>query len=262
MSIDATKVRLKGEEQVDADGNRSYETEFRDAKIAAISALNWNDKREHASCTDSSYVSGIEYADQFFQRVEMQRRCGDLPTMRLVFIADGANWIWDRVDDLANDNSLCILDFYHATEHVSDLCKALFGEGTDSYGQHYHQWRTMLWDGHVGKFISELKQMRDDGRGHAQRDLIQGQINYFQENSQRMDYQLYRSMYLPIGSGTVESGCKNVIGSRLKQSGMTWSPAGADGMLQIRCSIKSSRFKKDFASILHPATVTPLAEAA
>ena len=120
----------------------------------------------------------------------------------------------------------------------------------------------MLWDGHVGKLLSELKQRRDDGRHQAHHDLIQGQINYFQQNAQRMDYQLYRSMRLPIGSGTVESGCKNVIGSRLKQTGMTWSPTGADGMLQIRSSLKSSRFKHDFASLLHPTIVEPLLEAA
>ena len=182
--------------------------------------------------------------------------------MRLVFIADGANWIWDRVGDLANDHSWCILDFYHGSEHLSDLCKALFGEDTDAYWQRYHQWRDMLWDGHVGKLLSELKQRRDDGRHQVHRDLIQAQINYFQHNAQRMDYQLYRSMRLPIGSGTVESGCKNVIGSRLKQTGMTWSPTGADGMLQIRSSLKSSRFKHDFASLLHPTILEPLPEAA
>ena len=109
----------------------------------------------------------------------MQRRCRDHPKMRLVFIADGANWIWDRVGDLANDHSWCILDFYHASEHLSDLCKALFGEGTDAYWQRYHQWRDMLWDGHVGKLLSEVKQRRDDGCHQVHRDLIQAQINYF-----------------------------------------------------------------------------------
>ena len=65
-----------------------------------------------------------------------------------------------------------------------------------------------------------------------------------------MDYQSYRSLRLPIGSGTVESGCKNVIGSRLKQGGMTWSQPGAEGKLQIRSSLKSLRFKGDFSDLL------------
>ena len=115
-----------------------------------------------------------------------------------------------------------------------DLCKALYGEGSESYWQHYRGWRDLLWDGQVGKLIDELKQLRDGTRRTAQGDLIQGQISYFEENAQRMDYRSYRSMRLPIGSGTVESACKNVIASRLKQGGMTWSQSGADGMLQIR----------------------------
>ena len=53
-----------------------------------------------------------------------------------------------------------------------------------------------------------------------------------------------------IGSGTIESACKNVIGGRLKQGGMTWSPSGAKGMLQIRSSIKSGRFYTDFKRAL------------
>jgi hypothetical protein len=61
-----------------------------------------------------------------------------------------------------------------------------------------------------------------------------------------MRYDKYRRMRLPIGSGTIESGCKNVIGGRMKQGGMTWSEEGAAGMLQIRCSIASGRLLKDF----------------
>ncbi len=60
-------------------------------------------------------------------------------------------------------------------------------------------------------------------------------------------------MKLPIGSSTIESACKNVIGGRLKQEGMTWSPSGAEGMLQIRPSIKSGRFYNDFKRTLQNA---------
>ena len=78
----------------------------------------------------------------------------------------------------------------------------------------------------LGKLIDELKQLRDGTRRTAQGDLIQGQISYFEENAQRMDYRSYRSMRLPIGSGTVESACRNVIASRLKQGGMTSTSDG------------------------------------
>ncbi len=61
-----------------------------------------------------------------------------------------------------------------------------------------------------------------------------------------MHYDRYRERHLPIGSGTVQSVYKNVIGGRMKQGGMTWSEKGADGMIQLRCSIESRRFLNNF----------------
>ena len=59
VSVDARKVRVKGQERVDAEARRRYEPEFRDAKIAAISALSWDDKQKQASRTDSTYASSM-----------------------------------------------------------------------------------------------------------------------------------------------------------------------------------------------------------
>ena len=84
-------------------------------------------------------------------------------------------------------------------------------------------------------------------------DFLLGQIYYFTENRQKMRYDEYRAQRLPIGSGTIESACKNVIAGRMKRGGMTWSPIGADGMVQIRCSLTSHRFEADFKEILAPA---------
>jgi hypothetical protein len=98
-----------------------------------------------------------------------------------------------------------------------------------------------------------LHQLRDSLRYATHRDFIQGEINYFTENKERMRYDIYRASKLPIGSGTIESACKNVIGGRMKQGGMSWSEAGADGMLQIRSSIASGRLLKDFLLTLDRA---------
>ena len=68
-----------------------------------------------------------------------------------------------------------------------------------------------------------------------------------------MRYDHYRACRLPIGSGTIESACKNVIGGRMKQGGMSWSEAGANGMLQIRFSIASGRLLQDFLATLDHA---------
>jgi hypothetical protein len=252
VSIDATKVREKQGEYVDSSGKKRYEIGFRDVKVGVVSEVGWDAARSEAFCSRSSYVGAIEYADDFFQRVwvEMNRRSDDAEKARIVFLADGANWIWDRVPDLANEQSVLILDFYHATEHLSSVCKELYGEQTDQYWQHFTPWRKAFLDGKVEEVIAELKRIRGKCRGQK-RHSLQGQINYFEEYKDKMRYDQYKAMKLPIGSGTVESSCKNVIAARMKQGGMTWSESGAEGMLQIRTS--SKRFLKDFRSTLRKA---------
>ena len=254
VSIDATKVREKQGETVDDSGKKKYKIGFRDAKIGAISEVGWDPVRSEAYCTASSYVGGIEHADEFFPRVwvEMNRRARNPEKLRIVFLGDGAPWIWDRVPDLKNSQSVCILDFYHATERLSEICKEFYGEQTEQYWQQFSRWRDWFLEGKVETVIAELKQMRGKCKG-KKRHFLQGHISYFEENKERMHYDQYMAMKLPIGSGTIESACKNVIGARMKQGGMTWSESGAEGMLQIRASLGSERFLQDFRSTLRRA---------
>ena len=68
------------------------------------------------------------------------------------------------------------------------------------------------------------------------------EIHYFQTNRHRMRYGEFRALGYPIGSGTVESACKQVIGARLKQAGMCWSKAGAQAVLNLRTQLLSGRW--------------------
>ena len=248
VCIDAGKAPTKGDERIDDDKRRRYDREFRDVKVASVSALEWDEVNQESRCRNSSYVLGIEHADQFFQRiwVEMNRRSPAVSELPLVFIGDGADWIWRRVGDLDNERSRHILDFCHAADHLAVVCKAVDGEGTDRFHERFQRWRTTLREGGASELMAELKQLRDTAADAKQRNLIQGEINYFNANRGRMHYRQYREQHLPIGSGTVESACKNVVAARMKQSGMTWTLAGARHMLQIRASLMSSRFASDF----------------
>ena len=95
VSIDATKVREKQGQYVDDAGEKRYKIGFRDAKIGAISEVGWNPLRSEAYCTSSSYVGGIEHADEFSPRVwvEMNRRAQKPEKIPIVFLGDGAPWI-------------------------------------------------------------------------------------------------------------------------------------------------------------------------
>ena len=244
VCIDAGKVPTKGNERIDDDKRKRYDREFRAVKVASISALEWDEVREQAHCSNTSYVLGIEHADEFFERiwVEMNRRSHDLTQLRLVFIGDGAEWIWNRVPALKHADSVLILDFCHAVEHL-EVCKVLYGPGTAQFDTQLKQWRARLREGGGAAVIYDLEQLRDAHREHG--DELQGALNYFAANRKRMNYRQYRQDHLPIGSGTVESACKNVVAARLKGSGMTWTLEGAQHMLQLRASIMSARFADD-----------------
>jgi hypothetical protein len=252
ISIDATKVRQKLGEKLTKGGKKRYEIGFKDAKVAAVSSVLWDKQRGEASCVDSSYVCAVEEADEFFKRiwVEMQRRGVDPESQRLLFLGDGAAWIWNRTKDLGNKRSIEILDFYHACEYLSDLCKVLYGEQTQEYWRHFKGWTKMFYRSQAAAVIEALKEIQKNTRDEQTLKPLLLAIDHFQNNLPRMDYRLYRRLKLPIGSGTVESACKNVIGGRMKGGGMTWSDYGADGMLQIRSSQESDRFESDFRQLL------------
>ena len=252
VSIDATKVREKLGEKRTRGGRKKYTMGFKDVKVATVSRVRWDAGRGEARCEDTSYVCAQEEADEFFQRiwVEMQRRGVDPESQPLVFIGDGAEWIWNRVKDLRNTKSIEILDFYHAADYLSKTCKELYGEETPDYWAHYPRWTKLLWRGKATVVIEELTQMLAAAPTDERRKALRLAIGYLKDHLPRMDYPRYRRMRLPIGSGTVESACKNVIGGRMKLGGMTWSPRGADGMAQIRASLQSGRFESDFRTLL------------
>jgi hypothetical protein len=256
VSIDATKVREKLGEEIGSGGRKRYIIGFKDAKVATVSEVRWDKRRNEAKCVNTSYISAEEHADDFFKRiwVEMNRRSKDLSCQPIVFLGDGAEWIWNRTGDLANEMSIFILDFYHASEHLADLCKVLYGEETEEFWRYFNRWTDLFYRGKVRKVIDQMRKIMVDTRKQSTLKSLLGEINYFEENKDKMLYDKYRKMKLPIGSGTVESACKNVIGGRMKGGGMIWSPLGADGMLQIRSSVESGRFYFDFKQTLKMAS--------
>ena len=104
----------------------------------------------------------------------------------LVILGDGASWIWARAADLAESGQKVwyILDFW-ACDHLADKQEALRHRAIACY----ERWRSLLWQGCVAAVIKELKELHASGRYTDKQCYdIQGEINYFTENKERMDY--------------------------------------------------------------------------
>jgi hypothetical protein len=79
-------------------------------------------------------------------------------------------------------------------------------------------------------------------------DKLRTEADYFERNAARMRYPQFRRQKLFVGSGVIEAGCKTVIGSRLKQSGMFWTLRGAKAIIALRCNRLSGKFEDYWAA--------------
>jgi hypothetical protein len=83
-------------------------------------------------------------------------------------------------------------------------------------------------------------------------EKLRTEADYFEKNAERMRYPQFRRQHLFVGSGVIEAGCKTVIGSRLKQSGMFWTVRGANAIIALRCCHLNDRFE-DYCETRRPA---------
>jgi hypothetical protein len=143
--------------------------------------------------------------------------------------ADGAEWIWNLAADYFPD-SVQIVDWYHACQHLAQAADALYAEDKESAQRWFQQRQDDLFQGHIVAITRPLDQAG-----------LSDQAHYFHTHKRRMQYQAFREEGYPIGSGTVESEIKQ-FKARLTGSGMRWSRPAAEQMLVIRGAVLDHSF--------------------
>lgn len=106
-----------------------------------------------------------------------------------------------------------------------------------------------LWWGHTPKVINAIEQLVH--HNPSQVDALHSQAGYFRHNQRRMQFQEFQEEGYPVGSGTVESGCKQLVGKRMKGPGMRWSRPGAENILALRTELLSDRWDQAWL-LTHP----------
>jgi hypothetical protein len=146
-------------------------------------------------------------------------RRGVSEAQEVVAIGDGAHWIWNLVEEHF-PRAIQIVDWYHASEYIWKVAHAVYGEGSDLAKQWAKDRLDELWEGQVDELLRHCQEHASAG------EAVQQAITYYTNNKDRMRYPEYRAKGLQIGSGTVESGCKHVIGARLSGRGPVRVPRG------------------------------------
>lgn len=249
IEVDGTGVpmvaaELAGRRGKQADGS----AKTREVKLASVFTQICTDAeggpmRDHQS---TSYIGGFETAADFGARVRSEAfRRGLGRAQQVVFIGDGAAWIWE-LQRVNFPDAVAILDRYHALEHLHTLCLGLCGgQGPEALARIKEQW-IKLWDeDRIDEMIEAARARRASlGPAHDPDARLAGEIEYFHKHRNRMRYGTYRKLGYFYGSGVVEAGCKSVIGARLKQSGMFWTQTGAENVLALRCALLSHRWEQ------------------
>jgi len=204
------------------------------------------DRVELAHAVNNSYVAHLGGPEFFGEMVwaEATRRDWTQAADREV-IGDGAPWIWNLAADHFYD-SCQVVDWYHATEHLAKAGHLLKGEGSVAEKRWYNARETKLFQGRAVEIAHELEVAA--GARPSEAKALEKAARYFRKYERRMNYQEMREDGWAIGSGMVESACKQ-FKARFAGPGMHWSRAGAEKLIPVRAAIMSRRFDELWSDV-------------
>jgi hypothetical protein len=146
-----------------------------------------------------------------------------------------------------------VVDYYHASERLTKIADCLkFGKAKLSREDWLERMRKMLTEqgghGRVMRSVSKMK--RRYGIKRNKKKDFDSAIGYLQNQKRFMNYFAMREKQFPIGSGVVESACKQIVSERMKLSGMRWKAAGAQAVMTLRSIKLSNIWREVFGMML------------
>lgn len=155
-------------------------------------------------------------------------------------IGDGAVWIWRLADDRFK-GARQRLDFYHAVEHLAAVGRALFGEDQGKLKAWLKPLVRQLKSESAVKVVEQLQDILSQLPKGESAQAVQKELNYFHEHQQRMDYRAGCRRGEPIGSGAIESTCRQAQ-CRFKRPGQYWTSQGDEALLCLETFWRNGRW--------------------
>jgi hypothetical protein len=244
VQLDGTGVPVVKKETVGRPGKTEGQpAHTREAKLGCVfTQTSWDQEGFAIRDPDSTtYVGAIETAEEFGKRLYLEAwKRGWSCAEKKIVVGDGAEWIWN-IAAQHFPTAIQIVDLYHARQHLWDLARKLY----PNQGAEQRRWmmihQDLLDEGKIEDLVATLRSIHSSRAELA--ETIRTEVGYFENNAERMRYPKFRQQHLFVGSGVIEAGCKTVIGSRCKQSGMFWTVRGANAILALRCCQINGRFE-------------------
>jgi hypothetical protein len=247
VSIDGGRIRLREKKRgpKTKKGRNRYNGAWREPKLFIVYVVDKDGKIERSFQPVIDAI--IRGPDALFSLlIGYLEQLNLTEADQVLFIADGAKWIWTRIPSVVQKLRLKpaqvseLIDFYHAVEHlgkVAALRKIWTAKQRKSWVKKH---RHLLLKGQVEKVVTSVKAICR-GRGSKE---IRTQRDYFVRNTNRMAYDRIKEMSFPIGSGCVESAIRRVVNLRLKGPCTFWCKANAEAVLLLRCYWKAGRWSQ------------------
>jgi hypothetical protein len=245
VQMDGTGVPVVKKETVGRKGKTDGQpAHTREVKLGCVfTQTTWDQEGYPIRDPDSTtYTGAIETAEEFGKRIYVEAwKRGWSRAQKRVVMGDGAEWIWNLAAQHF-PGALQIVDLYHARQHLWGLARKLHPNQpvTQKAWMKVHQKR-WLDKGKIEKLVCALRSILSTNAEVLEE--IRSEAAYFETNAARMRYPDFRRQHLFVGSGVIEAGCKTVIGSRLKRSGMFWTVRGANAIMALRCCHLNDRFE-------------------
>ena len=231
VSADLTGLGMQGPGGARADG-----------RMAAVGMV-WNAGEEGRVRYVCGLTGGLAALGESLRKQGAQ--VGMDRAERWVAISDGGSGVEDFLRANFPRVEAVILDFFHAAEHLGEWAKALHPDDEEEASRAAGGWCHRLKHEGGEAVLADLRSFDASGRSAAAREAHRGLLVYFENQVHRMDYPTYRARGWLIGSGPVEAACKQVVGARLKGSGMRWGEAGADAVCHLRALFRSEKGQWD-----------------
>src|SRR3954463_14950260 len=248
VSTDGGRIRIRTTKRgpKTAKGRNRYRTDWREPKLLIIYLVDEDGQmdREFLAVIDGT----LGGPDAIFKLIESYLRELKITTAdKVLFVADGARWIWNRVGALLRrlgvkpDRVNELVDFYHAVEHLGKIA-ALQRRWTAAERQAWicSQRRRLLKGG-----VAEVQAALDAVCGPRPGKALKREREYFRRNGGkgRMNYARITALKLPIVSGAIESAIRRVVNLRLKGPSIYWHKTSAEAVLLLRSYYKAGRWK-------------------
>jgi len=209
---------------------------YRQAMVGTLSLYDREGKRQHTIYLGATPEYG---KGRFLARLEREiaHVKTAYPQARYVGLADGAaeNWRF-----LEKHTTVQVLDFYHATEYLSDAAVAAHPRNKKKRTGWLEARRHRLKHepGAAEQLLTEMQALANErSLSGATKDKLASAITYYDNHKHQMDYAGFRAQHLPIGSGVTEAACKTLVKQRLCCSGMKWKETGAAMVLSLRALV-------------------------